>query len=514
MSRRRKALVATAFTYTQLLVTAITGLFLTRYLIRLLGQNVYGTWLATAALLGYAALADLGILGVMPWLFAEADGAKDAARMRSLLVHGLASAVVGGAIYLVVAACVWKVLPGLLHLSSPATETLRGPVIAMSCVTAIGYPTRLFAALRLGLQDYSFMGSLGIAQTLLNLFLVVGLSPMMGGLYAVALGASVPPIVIGTLSLARTMSRNQDLLHDWPALHWSSLRPIMSSGAGQWLGSLGWQLAFASDAVVIGYLGHRDLIPMFDVTSRLGLTLMRLSWVFPDSASVGLAQLRAESASERSGHVVATLLRFHLLTAGLVACGILAANFGFVTTWVGHDLFGGAVLNGWFALDVLVLSVVHGLLVPVAVFGRRVTVGTLTLLNGGLHIGFALVLGRLWGLAGVAAATSVSAMVTTMPSGVKMLTEMTSLTMRTVLHRVGGPWLLRMMPCCGLAIAAGWAFTDAGFEARVGRNGAVVASLLVGAVVGVIYLVVMRPVMRELPFGPRLQSALAALHLV
>ncbi len=512
MSRTRKALVATGFTYAQWLLTALSGLFLTRFLIRALGQDLYGTWLATGSLLGYAGLADLGILGVMPWLFAEAEGAGDTAKIRKLLSHGLAAGAAGGLLYLIVALCVWSLLPQLLHLSLSDRETLRGPVLAMSVVTAIGYPMRLLSSLRLGLQDYAFMGSVGIAQTLLGLAIVVALTEGGAGLFGVALGAAVPPLVTGALALGRTLYSNPELLAGWVRLRWSSLTPIVTSGSGQWLGSMGWQLASASDGAVIAYLGHRSLVTSFTVTAGLGLTLMRLSWALPDSSSVGLAQLNAEGRTERVTKVVGALVRVHLLAAGLIACGVLAGNLGFVSVWIGRDLYGGALLNCALAINLIALSLVHGLMVPVAVLGRRLTVGLLTLLNGVLHIGLALILGHAWGLSGVAAATFLSALLTTIPAGLKMLAAITSLSVREIALRIAGPWVRRLVPCCGVALLANWAPTLT-VAKDVDPRGVTALSLLAGAVVGIMYLLIMRPLMRDLPLSPGIRRLFVALRL-
>jgi O-antigen/teichoic acid export membrane protein len=514
MSRKRKALIASTFSYVQWVLTALVGLFLTRFLIRTIGQELYGTWLATGALLAYATLADLGILGVMPWLFAEADGAKDSARMRSLLGHGLAASLVGGLVYFGLALCLWLVIPGMLHLSATDREELRGPVLAMVTVISIGYPLRLFAALRLGLQDYSFMGTVGVMQTLLNLAFVLALTLLGFALYGIALGAAVPGVLAGAAALGRTVKRDRALFTGWPALRLSALRPIITSGAGQWLGSLGWQLASASDAVVLAYLGYRGLVPMFVVTSRLGLTLMQLSWMVPDSTSVGLAQLNAEGQEQRTTDVIRSLLRFHLLAAGLVACGCLAGNFGFVSAWVGQDLYGGDRLNATIALSVVALSAVHGLMVPVAVLGRRMTTGLLTLLNGAVHIILALAFGRVWALTGVALATVVSTLVTTIPAGLAILTAQTRLKLREVVTGIVLPWLLRAIPCAAIAATFGWSIMRSNVAGRIGSHGALLAGLVAGTIAGGTYLLGMRPIMRELPFGPRLRRALGTLRLV
>jgi hypothetical protein len=513
MSRTRKALVASGFTYAQWVLTAAAGLFLTRFLIHALGREVYGTWLATSALLGYAGLADLGILGVMPWLFAEADGANDGARMRTLVGHGLAAGVAGGAGYLLVALCAWALLPSVLHVSPGDREALRGPVLAMSLVTAVGYPLRFFGALRSGLQDYAFTGTLSIVQTLLGVGLVVELTLLGAGLYAVALGAAIPPLLGGAIALARTALRNHELLKGWPRLRWESLQPLLRSGVGQWLGSLGWQMAFASDGVIIASLGHRELVPVYVVTSRLPLTLLQLSWALPDNTAVGLAQLNAEGRPERVVEVFAMLLRFHLLTAGLIACGVLASNFGFVGSWVGPDLYGGATLNGVLGIDVIALSIAHGLMVPLAVLGRRLSVGLLTLLNGASHIVLALFFGRTWGLPGVALGTALSALITTIPGGMKLLAKVTPKATRSGVWKLAGDWSLRMAPCFALAIGANWFFSSANRTALLSSHPALLGSLIAGVLTGLVYLAVMRPVLRALPLSARMRRVFVALRL-
>ncbi len=514
MSRSRKALTAAAFNYVQWVLGAGTAFYVTRFLIGALGNDLYGTWLATGALLGYAALSDLGILGIMPWLFAEADGKKDAEQLRDLLGHGLVAGAAGGVVYVVTALALWAALPGLLHLSPADCVLLRGPVLAMIVITALTYPLRVFAALRNGFQDYAFMGGWAIVQVLVNVAIVVGLTKWGFGLYGVALGAAVPGAVTGVASLVRTMRQDPGLLRLPSRLAGGVLRNIVASGTGQWMATIGWQLAFATDSVVIAYVGHRDLAPMFAVTSRLGLLLMQISWTLPDAASVGLAQLNAEGNRERVGEVVATLLRMNLLAAGFVACGVLAGNWGFVAMWVGPDLFGGSLLNGIFALDVIVLTVIHGLVVPAAVLGSRVKIGVVTLVNGVLHIGLAVCLGRAWGLVGIAAATAISGLVTSAPVGFQLLVRTTPLTARDLRRQVFVPWLLRVVPCGAVAVALGLSLVRAMHGGAHHRMAALGAGVVAGGVVALVYLLGMRSWLRELPFGERVRRVLLAVRLV
>jgi O-antigen/teichoic acid export membrane protein len=516
MSRRRNALIAAAFTYAQSILGILASFFITRLLVRALGADLYGTWLATGGLLGYAALADLGIFSVMPWLFAEADGEKDAARKRGLIAHGLLAGAGAGLFYAVAAFGVWLLLPRMAHLDVEDIERLRGPIIVIVVATTIGYPLRLFSALRSGLQDFKFMGILQVIGTVLNAALSYGLLRAGFGLYAVAIASVVPSTLTSICSLGRTFQRDRYLLRSLPKPTLRGTHPILASGTGNWMASLGWQMASATDAIVIAYLGYRHLVPSFVITSRLGLTLMQFAWSLPDSALIGLANLGAEGDRARTAKVVQALIRLNLIPAGVIACATLAANAAFVRLWVGSDLFGGVRLNALLTLDVVVLTVVHALVTPAAALGskeNRVQVGLITLANGVVHIVFALLLGHWFALSGVAAATALSALVTTIPVGARLLERTTGISAKSMLRSLILPWAARALPCALLATVAGWASTQSGF-APDGRVGMIVVAGGATAITVIAYLWGVKPLMKDLPFGPRLTRILSAVGLV
>jgi O-antigen/teichoic acid export membrane protein len=515
MSRTRNALVNAGFTYAQFVVGGLASFYVTRFMLHSLGEDKYGMWLATGAILMYTGLADLGILAVMPWLFAEADGAKDAARTKSLVAHGVAAACASGLGSVLVAVVLWSLLPGLLHFSAVDRQLLRGPVFAMTAVTAVGYPLRVFVAFRAGLQDYGFLGRWNLVQTLFGPAFIVVVTRVWGGFYGIALGGAVASTAVGVAALVRTALRNPEIFRDLPRPSAPLVRYILGSGAGAWLGTVGFQLAASTDNALIAFLGHRDLVPMFVVTSRLGLTLMQISWTLPDSAFVGLAQLNAEEQGEkkRVAEVIMALLRLQLLAAGGLACGLLAGNYGFVSAWVGPSLFGGARLNAAFALAVVALSMGHALILPAGVLGKRLFAGVVTMANGLVHVGLAVALGRVWGLVGVAAATTLSGLLTTIPGGAVMTVSLVGMSIRRLVREAIVPWAWRMVPSALLGAGAGWLVTRPAI-AGAGRAAAFFAGLIAAAIVGAVYLVIMHRLIRALPVSGRLRRVLKVLRLV
>lgn len=512
MSRRRNALVAVVFSYAQTLLGILAGFFITRILVRDLGPDLYGTWLATGGMLAYAALADLGIFGVMPWLFAEADGEKNVDRTRSLISHGLLAGAVAGFLYGAAALLVCLLLPHLVHLDAEEVVRLRGPIAIIVLGTALGYPLRLFSALRSGLQDFKFLGIQQLIATLLNAGLSYGLLRAGMGLYALAIATVVPSTLTSAWALLRTVQRNAEFLRALPKPTVKGTRPIVSSGFGAWMGALGWQMASATDAIVIAYLGYRHLVPSFVITSRVGLTLMQFAWSLPNSAMIGLAHLGAEGDVSRTRKAVEALIRLHLIPIGFIACGILAANGAFVRLWVGSDLFGGTTLNAILTFDVVVLSIVHALVTPAAVLGSRVQIGAITLVNGALHILMALVLGHWFGLAGVAAATALSALVTSIPVGARLLAERTGISVKSALGEMVLAWTARALPFAVLAIVIGWA-SEAGWT-PAGRLSGLLTVGAATALVCACYVWGVKGMIKDLPFGPRMTRILAAVRLV
>jgi hypothetical protein len=318
----------------------------------------------------------------------------------------------------------------------------------------------------------------------------------------------LPGLLAGVAAAVRTFVLDRHVLEAVPTLDWGTFKSLVSSGGGQWLASLGWQLAFASDAVIIGYLGSRELVPVFVITSRLGLTLMQLSWTMPDRPSVGLAQMKPKTGwQERWRVILAPRCRTRRLRRSHRKRRVRDCLGGRFALW-------RPCAQPLFALAVIVLSVVHALVTPIGVLGRRMTVGLLTALNGMLHIVLALGLGRIWGLPGVALATSVSALLSTLPAGLKLLTAMTSITPSELRRSVFSSWLARAIPCLVVAYLAGLLVIR--FEESIGasRITTLIVAVADGGASALLYLLAMRPLTRVLPLGPRLRQALLSLRLV
>lgn len=505
MSRMRRAAVAASFSYLQYALAIVSGILLVPLTLHYLGARTYGLWLASGELLGYAAMVDLGVVGVMPWMLAEADGRCDRTGMRALIVNGLIVGLGVGVGYALVATALWVVLPSALRLGPTDREALARPLALLVATMVVVYPLRVFSAVVSGLQDVVFNGVITVAQGLVAIAITVVLLLNGYGLYALAAAAAASSLLTVLAALARTWVIAPDLLRHWPRPSPAIMRSLLTNGLGVWFGAFGWQLLAASNGLVITTIGRPELVAVWACTSKLTSMATQLTWVMPDAGLIGLAQVHGEGRGpERLRPLVLMLLRLHVLLAGGAACVLLALNPAFVTRWVGADLFGGLLLNALLVIGIVAYSLIHGLLTSASVLGHRVRVGVVSLANGVLQVGCALLFGYAWGLPGVALAGLVSGLGTAAPAAAMLLEPSTGLTMRALWRDLLGPWLLRGIPLLVLSGACGLLYRHIG----------VPGGIALGACMGLVYVWHMRPLYVGLPFDHRLGRWLVSLRLM
>ena len=175
MSRTRRAITLAGFQYAQMVLALVSGVVLFPLTIRAVGVHDFGLWLATGEVVGYLLLGDLGVFAVLPWLIAARDGAGDKVGIARLTADGLALGVLMACLLTVAAAGVWTLNPVAVGLNPAVWDTVREALVAMLGLSAVGAVLRPFPAILAGLQDAVFVGSFGIAQTVLTIALTVGL---------------------------------------------------------------------------------------------------------------------------------------------------------------------------------------------------------------------------------------------------------------------------------------------------------------------------------------------------
>lgn len=441
MGRTRKAAILAFFGYLQFGLSFVSGIVLIPLILKLVGTQSYGLWLACGELLAYSAMVDLGVLNVLPWIIAEKDGQNDRRAIGKLIGGGLIISVVVGILYFFIASALWYFAATVTNLNELQRETLAGPLFLLIVSTAVSFPLRTFLCVIQGLQDFLFSGILGVVQWALNISLLLFLLFKGYGLYALSVSAVLPTLIASLACLVRVKWIAPDLLANVTRPSLRSLLSLTKEGLGAWLGNFGWKLVAASNSIIIVTIGSPEMAVAYACTAKMAEILMQMSWQLSDSGLLGLAQLSGEGKVERVKEVILSMMRLLLITAGGVAVIVLMINPHFVALWVGQERFGGYALNILLAVGVIGLSLTHGLIVPAAVLGSRLAAGILTLAQGVVYAALALLLGRFWGLAGIGAAGLIVTFLLAVPISAKLLQRRVGIPPFDLWKQAVTPWL-------------------------------------------------------------------------
>jgi O-antigen/teichoic acid export membrane protein len=495
MSLRRKAAATALFGYLQLGAAAVTGLVLVPLTLHSIGARTWGVWLVSGELLAYAGMTDLGMLGVVQWMIAEADGRGDREEISHLVSQGVWLGVVFAVLFASAALVLWRVLPSALFLSAADRHMIQAPLTTTVVLTSLSYPLLAYRSLLVGTQDVAFSGVVSLISSLVSAALTAALLVGGYGLHALAWGGAAPALAAAIATAWRAARLNPDAVFRLAPPQLSRVRFLLAHGFGSWLGTIGWQVLAASNAIVITYLGHPEWVPVYACTGKLATMCLPLTWVLPDSGHVGLAQLYGQSnARARVRSVLVMMQRAHLLVAGMAACGLLAFNPAFVTRWVGPNMFDGLALNAVLAVGVIVHAFTHGLITSASIAGNRPRVGVIVLVNGAVHFALAVFLGHRFGLIGVALAGLGAVLATQLPGSIVLLQRTTDLRGRALLDELVVPWLSRALPLLAASTLAGALYQTLGLWWCAAA----------AAIAGLAYVWHLRPFYSEgLPLDPR-----------
>ena len=460
MSRVHRASIAATFAYLQFSLTIVVGIVMVPFVLGRVGATLYGYWLASGEVLAYAAMADLGILGVIPWMIAQADGRKDRDAIRQLLSTGLVAAVIVSVVYVGLVVALWNIAPAVLELQPHERGLIAGPLALIAGVTAVVLPMRVAYSALVGLQDVRYCGIMTTVAWGLDAAITIVLLLNGFGLWALAIGASIPSALNATAAIVRLRVIAPDLLQSWPRPSRAAVATLFKEGGGGWLSAWGWRLASATDAIVIASLGQPVWITVLAMTTKLGQMLTNMAWVPGDSGLVGLAQLSGEGRSDRLRAAIAALSRVYLTLGTVAACVVLAANPAFVTGWVGGEFFAGLRVNALLALVAIGATAGHALSATVSVLGKRLYVGGATLVAGAVHVVLALALGRRFGLIGIPLAGLIVQTLILVPALVPALRTVSGIALSAIARTVVVPWLARALPLLAVAAALGVAAAD------------------------------------------------------
>lgn len=413
MSHWRRAVHNLSATWLALFLHAVTGFFLSPFILHRLGAEAFSLWILIFSVTGYYGLLDLGIRPSIVQLTSKLLATGEQEELARCLSTAIAFYSAMGAILLAVSVAGYFYLERVFTIPSTFISTARAVFVVAGVTVSISLPLTVFAAVLEGMQKFSWLQLTGIAATLVR-----------AGLIVVALSSGRGLLTIAMISLAVNLISY--LCFTWMAIQElpvrvrlkaaepAALRKMLSYGIFAFAILAAEKLRFQSDALVIGVFLSSTAITYFSI----GAKLVEYTSYAVRSMSQLVVPISAQFyAKSDLVHLRRTLIVGSRACALVIfpICVILALNGkAIIHAWVGEPYVS--------SYPVLIL-----LLIPRALFlaqstsvrillgmGQHRSLGIVLLLEGMANLLLSAVLARPLGITGVALGTAIPLLCTSL----------------------------------------------------------------------------------------------------
>ncbi len=488
MNRTKRFLSGVSFAYTYQFLATLVGFWMTPFLLQQVGQHDYGLWLVGTQLLFYLGLLDLGVIALLPretaFAVGRAGSAQEATDLPALIGQTVNVILCQMPLVVLAAITAWFLIPA-------EWQGLRQPICVVLLAFVLMFPLRIYGAVLHGLQDFTFLGKVGLAAYLTSTTVTIVLVYSGLGLYALAAGWAVLQLFGASASWIRLRTHFPGVLpHTLPGFNWSSARRRLKQSSWVSISQITQVLLNGTDLLIIGkLLGPLAVVP-YACTGKLIGVLAHQPQLLMQLAGPALSELRTGAGRHHLFRVCTALSQAMLIISGAVFCVVLSVNQGFVGWWVGTNQYGGGMLTLLLLSNMMLRHWNTTIGYTIFCFGyeRRLAVGGF--LDGLVTVSGALLMAWILGPVGAPLGSIIGVCLVSLPINLSALARESGVS-RLKLVQPLWPWLGRFLILSVMA----------GLLTRISAPENFLTLAITCAGVTLVYVAVMLPVALQSPLG-------------
>lgn len=248
---------------------ALTSFFLSPFVVRQLGDQVYGTWSLLTAMVVYLGLLDLGIRSAVMRYVANHHAAGRHAEAAALIRAGLALFGLLGAVAILISACVAATLLPAFRIPSEYILSARVVVMLGGITVGITLVSAPFGAVVSAMQRFDLSSGFDLLLEAVRVIAIVVALRLGGELVSLAAIQLTVATARGLASvyLARRLYPKLGGLS--PAWNQSHVRTVFVFGAVSSAIYLSRLVIFSTDALVIGAFLPLSMVTLFVIGGNL-----------------------------------------------------------------------------------------------------------------------------------------------------------------------------------------------------------------------------------------------------
>ncbi len=387
-------------------VNALLSLVLTPILVRGLGNLYFGMFMLVASVLDSCWLLDFGMRSAMFRFLARHRGSGEREELDRTFASGLVIACCSAALILLVPVAAVYVAPRFFAVAPSQQPVFRTLILLCGGSVAAAFLSQILGTYLCAFRRFDFYNLNSASNGILRAVLIVVALRLRGGVLAVA--AITLGCALLSLRVCSRLVRVADpaLTLGWRNISKARIRELLGFSGNAFLGTLGDQLRFFIDSVVIGRVLGIAYITPFVIPGRL-MVLFRelgLSLASPLAGVMSEVAGRKDNDALRASFLRAT--RLCLLLSLFVSLLLLVNGAALIRFW------GGPGYASSYPLMLVMLSgyfLMLGQQPSVDLFlaqGRHRLRGWWNLGEGVANLGLSVYWGMRYGLVGIAMGTA------------------------------------------------------------------------------------------------------------
>ena len=396
----------------QLIVSIAVAYYLTPFTLHHLGHEQYGTWLLITALTGYLSLLVLGLPMASVRFVAKHARDPDPTELNRAVANclgicgvlGLVAVLAGGVAFAVFTS--YPISPALW----PSAQ-LAFVIIVVN--TALGFVGQLPLGILAAHEQFVTQNKILLGSLLTRFVFTVTLLRLHPTFVVLAASLSLSMLIEAVAGAAAVRARYPHIRPRLADINWETTRAIFGFSLYVLLLAVGSQLAFQTDAIVIGKILGVQSIPYFATASLIAIYLMQLIIGIAAVVMPTAARLHADGGLVPLRDIFLKWSKICLSLTLLASIYLLVIGPQFLGWWLGADFIGpgGGILR-ILTIGNLVFLPARGVALPILMGIGNPRMPAIGFVAAGIvNLALSIVLGHYLGIAGVAIGTIVPNMV-------------------------------------------------------------------------------------------------------
>ena len=388
----------------------LVAFFMSPFVVYRLGNTEYGIWTLVLQLTGYMGVVDVGLRSALIRFISRFHAQKDNDSLSALfsttmiVYSALAAACFGVGCLMAAFALPFLHIPKDLMGESRITLVVAAMILGTDFIFAT-YQAALGGLSRWDLRNGVAVGVMFLRTVLSVIALLLGYG--LVSLAVIQLGSSMIGHGFEVALVRRLLPNLRISTRNWRK---SILRPVLSHSGNSFLISLGQTINYGVDSVVIAVFLPVAQVTLYAIGMRL---VQQLRIVINGSALIVAplaSELDAQGRHDEVGQLLVRGTKYTLLIGFLGTVSLLCIGPDFIRVWMGvqYGPSSGLILRIMVVSQFIALTEMMATHLLYGLGKHRINVYC-TLAEAVINLGASIVLAKRYGIYGVAAGTTVAA---------------------------------------------------------------------------------------------------------